>query len=222
MPPLSLKYKTHRFGDKDENKYKTTNSVLEIENGKYIRGQIEKGVLGDGSKGLIQRICNDFGNMASADFIDDFQNIITEYMKSSAYSVGISDLIANKATYTQILTVIAKQKAEVQELINRVHLGVFENNTARSNMSEFETSVNNILNKATEEAGTIGRGSLDPNNRFLIIVNSGSSISYSLTATDIVGVNGLISSLTRAGSSATGTLSAASESNGIISVTINS
>ena len=32
----------------------------------------------------------------SADFIDNIQNIITEYMKTSAYSVGISDLIADK------------------------------------------------------------------------------------------------------------------------------
>ena len=40
--------------------------------------------------------------MASADFIDNLQNIITEYMKTSAYSVGISDLIANKETNEQI------------------------------------------------------------------------------------------------------------------------
>ena len=79
-----------------------------------------------------------------------------------------------KQTQSQILTVIAKQKGEVQELIDKVHLGVFENNTARSNNLEFETLVNNTLNKATEEAGKIGRNSLDPNNRFLIIVNSGS------------------------------------------------
>ena len=127
MPPLSLKYKTKRFGDDD--KYKSSNSVLEIENGKYIRGQIEKGVLGDGSKGLIQRICNDFGNTASADFIDDFQNIITEYMKSSAYSVGISDLIADTATNEAIATVITQKKKEVKSLIDQTHLGIFENKT---------------------------------------------------------------------------------------------
>ena len=79
LPPLSLKYKTKRFGEGDD--FKTSNAVLEIENGEYLRGQMEKGILGDGTKGLIHRICNDFGNMAAADFIDDLQNIITEYMK---------------------------------------------------------------------------------------------------------------------------------------------
>jgi len=173
MPPLTMVYKTDRYKE-DKEDFATSNNVIEIRNGKFIRGQLDKKVIGSTSRGILHRTNNDFGNMACVDFNDNLQNIVTEYLKTSSYSVGISDLIANKATQTQILTVIAKQKAEVQELINRVHLGVFENNTARSNHVEFETSVNNTLNKATEEAGKIGRDSLDPNNRFLIIVNSGS------------------------------------------------
>ena len=70
--------------------------LLKLLHGKYIRGQLEKSTLGGSSKGLLQRICNDFGNMASSDFIDNLQNVITEYMKTSSYSVGISDLIAEQ------------------------------------------------------------------------------------------------------------------------------
>ena len=44
---------------------------------------------------FLQRIYNDFSPDASSQFIDDLQNIITEYMKNSCFSVGISDLIAN-------------------------------------------------------------------------------------------------------------------------------
>jgi DNA-directed RNA polymerase II subunit RPB1 len=172
IPPMSMIYKTEQFKSGDD--FATSPHVFEIKNGKYIRGQLNKRVIGSTTKGMLHRINNDFGNMACVDFNDNLQNIVTEYLKTSAYSVGISDLIANKATQTQILTVIAKQKAEVQELIDKVHLGIFENNTARSNNSEFETNVGNILNKATDEAGKIGRDSLDKNNRFLIIVNSGS------------------------------------------------
>jgi DNA-directed RNA polymerase II subunit RPB1 len=62
----------------------------------------------------------------------------------------------------------------VQSIIEKVHLGIFENNTSTSNNTEFESSVNNVLNKATEQAGKIGRKSLSKNNRFLMIVNSGS------------------------------------------------
>ena len=69
LPPFTLRYKTKRFGDKED--YKTSNNVLEIVNGKYVRGQLEKGVLGDGTNGLIHRICNDYGNKESINFVDN-------------------------------------------------------------------------------------------------------------------------------------------------------
>ena len=172
LPPLSIKYKTKDF-DHDEN-YDTSNHVIDIKNGNISRGQFEKGVLGAGTKGLLQRICNDYGNMAAADFIDNFQNIITEYMKSSAYSVGISDLLADKTTNDTIVSTITGKKQEVKTLIDQTHLGVFENKTGKTNNEEFETQVNNILNDAAAQAGKIGRKSLSANNRFVIMVNAGS------------------------------------------------
>ena len=175
LPPLTLKYKKKAFGEKNPNEdYATSNNVVEIRNGRMIRGQIDKSVLGGGGVGLIQRVCNDFGNIAAADFIDGLQNIITEYMKSHAYSVGISDLIANKTTNTQIVDVITKKKTEVKNLIDQVHLGIFENKTGKSNEAEFEARVSNILNTATSEAGGIGTKSLNSANRFIGLVLSGS------------------------------------------------
>jgi DNA-directed RNA polymerase II subunit RPB1 len=173
MSPITLKYKTKLFEEGEED-FGTSNNVLEIRNGKYIRGQIEKSTLASTTKGIIHRVCNDFGNMQAADFIDNLQNVVTEYMKSSSFSVGISDLIANRKTQDAIIQAIAKQKHEVQTLIEKVHLGVFENNSANNNMTEFESNVNKQLNKANEEAGKIGRKSLNKDNRFLMIVNSGS------------------------------------------------
>ncbi len=172
LPPFTMKYKTKRFGDKED--YKTSNNVLEIINGKYIRGQLEKGVLGDGTNGLIHRICNDFGNRAAIDFVDNLQNIVTEYMKLSGYSVGVSDLIANKATNDAIADIITKKKMEVKSLIDQTHLGIFENKTGQTDEQEFETQVNNILSKAVNDAGKIGRESLSKENRFVIMVNAGS------------------------------------------------
>ena len=175
LPPLTLKYKKRQFGEKNPNEdYATSNNVVEIRNGRMLRGQIDKSVLGGGGVGLIQRVCNDFGNIAASDFIDGLQNIITEYMKSHAYSVGISDLIANKTTNTQIVDVITKKKTEVKNLIDQVHLGIFENKTGKSNEAEFEAKVSNILNSATNDAGKIGINSLNSTNRFVGLVLSGS------------------------------------------------
>jgi DNA-directed RNA polymerase beta' subunit len=172
LPPMTTKFKTKLFGDKEDSAL--SNNILEIRNGEYLRGQMEKSVLGSSTKGIIHRICNDFGNMSAVDFIDNLQNIITEYMKTSSFSVGVSDLIADKKTTTEIIQVITNQKMEVQSVINEIHLGTFKNITANSNSMEFETKVNNLLNKATEQSGKIARESLNKNNRFLMIVESGS------------------------------------------------
>mgnify|MGYP001170815021 FL=1 len=131
-------------------------------------------MFGSTSKGLLQRVCNDFTNMASKDFIDNIQDVVTEYMKTSSFSVGVSDLIADNETNKKIDEIIIQKKNEVQRLNDELHLGIFENKTGRSNQSEFETKVNNILNQASNQAGNIGRDSLSKTNRFVTIVKAGS------------------------------------------------
>jgi DNA-directed RNA polymerase II subunit RPB1 len=172
LPPLTIKYDIKAMKDGEDRK--TSNNVLEIVNGTYVRGQMEKKVLGAGTKGLIHRICNDFGNMHSSNFIDDLQNIVTEYMKSSAYSVGISDLIADKDTNEQISVVITDKKRDVQGLIDQTHLGIFENKSGKSDEEEFETRVGAALGAAEKEVRRIARESLSKDNRFVIMVNAGS------------------------------------------------
>ena len=172
IPPISLKYKSKLFKDDDD--FKTSNNVIEIKNGKYIRGLISGGVLADGSKGLIHRIYNDFTPKDSADFIDNIQSIVTEFMKYNSFSVGISDLIANKKTNDAIINIINDKKHQVNSLIDETHLGIFENKTGKSNEEEFETKVKNLLNQTSLETGKIGLSSLNKDNRFVTMVNAGS------------------------------------------------
>ena len=136
IPPMSLKYKTELFRENEEHQ---DNNVLEIVNGKYVRGQLEKSVLGSSSKGLIHRICNDYGNHASGAFIDDIQNIVTEYLNTSSFSVGISDLLSDNKTNEEIIKVIGKKKDDVKDIIDQTQIGVFENKTGKTNEEEFET-----------------------------------------------------------------------------------
>ena len=173
MPPLTLKVKNKQFdGEKEQSS--SSNNVVEIVDGKYIRGQMDKGILGAGTKGLIHRVCNDFGNMASAQFVDDLQNVVTEYMKQSAFSVGISDLITDNKTNEKIISIITEKKTEVKNLIDQVQIGVFENNSGKSNEEEFETKINNILSKAQNEAGREALNKLSKDNRFVVMFNAGS------------------------------------------------
>tara|TARA_Y100000389_G_scaffold16351_2_gene14445 strand:- start:2347 stop:6789 length:4443 start_codon:yes stop_codon:yes gene_type:complete len=164
LPPMSTEFSNGQ----------SENNIIKIKNGKYIKGQINKGVLASSSKGLIQSINNDYSHNDASNFIDNIQALITEYMKLSAYSVGISDLLSNKETNEKIGNAINKRKKDVQDIIDQLHLSTFENTSGKTNEIEFETLVNAILNKANDEAGSIGRKNLDKNNRFVIMVNAGS------------------------------------------------
>jgi len=173
LPPLSIKVKNKQF-DGDKENIAESNNVVEIKDGHYLRGQMDKGILGSGTKGLIHRVCNSFGNMAAAKFIDDLQNIVTEYMKQSAFSVGISDLITSATTNAKIISIITDKKTDVKKLIDQVQIGIFENNSGKTNEEEFETKVNNILGKAQSEAGREALKNLSKDNRFVIMFNAGS------------------------------------------------
>ena len=169
---VSLKYKTKEFSEGDD--MSTSKNVLEIKNGNFVRGYMDKQVLGSTSSGIIHRLYNDEGNECAADFIDNIQKIVTEYMKTSGYSVGMSDLISNKKTNDKIDELLSEHKKQVEDLIDNTHLNIFQNMTGRSNEEEFENQVHNILKDAGSKAGMIGRKSLSDNNRFVVMTNAGS------------------------------------------------
>ena len=173
LPPMSLKVKNKQYNSETESQ-ETSNNIIEIKDGQYLRGQMDKGILGSGTKGLIHRVCNDYGNMASAAFVDDLQNIITEYMRNSGFSVGISDLITDNKTNDKIVSIITEKKKDVKNLIDQVQIGIFENNSGKSNEEEFETKINNILSRAQNDAGREALKNLDKDNRFVIMFNAGS------------------------------------------------
>ena len=162
LPPLSLNQ------GKDPRK-------VEIINGKIIKGQLDKSALADGKAGIIHRICNDFGNMAAVSFIDDLQNIVTDYMKISAYSVGVSDLLVDARTKNDISQILYENRKTVNDLIDQTHLGIFENKTGQSNEQAFDAQVINLLNKATSETSNKVKVCIKAqNNRFATMVEAGS------------------------------------------------
>ena len=166
MPNMTAKFKNNQNTDK--------NNIIDIKNGVFKGGQLDKGAFAAGSKGLIQSIFNNYGYKAAEEFINNIQNIVTDYMKSSSYSVGISDLISNQETNKKISQTILDKKKAVADLINETHIGTFENKTGKTNEVEFETQVNNLLEGAVSTAGKIGRTNLSKDNKFVIMISSGS------------------------------------------------
>jgi DNA-directed RNA polymerase II subunit RPB1 len=163
MPPLSCDVPAGADGNR-----------IKVVRGQYLGGQLGANALGATSKGLIHSIFNEYGADRAASFIDELQAVVTDYMKTHAFSVGVSDLVADEKTSEMIAAAITEKKQRVRDLTNVVLSGAFENKTGRPNNIEFETQVNAILNKAQEEAGKIGRKSLSKDNRFNLMVEAGS------------------------------------------------
>ena len=59
-------------------------------------------------------------------YIDNLQNIVTEFMKSNAYSVGISDLIANNTT-----------KEKINKYTPKTHIPIYDVNYYRNNIPDY-------------------------------------------------------------------------------------
>ena len=149
-------------------------NYVKIISGILEQGTLDKGLFTKVSKGLIHTIYNDMGSERTKDFIDDLQKIVSYYLLIEGFSVGISDMIADKKTNNKINKVISKKKEEIDEIMQDLHLNIFENFTGQNNNDYFESKVNGILNKTLSETGKIGLSSLDPSNRALNMINSGS------------------------------------------------
>ncbi|MBM93398.1 MAG: hypothetical protein CMF51_01425 [Legionellales bacterium] len=169
MPPITLKYKTNAYKAYNTPELAEKNGILEIIAGKYLQGQLEKQSLGGKSKGIIHRIYQNCGKNAVVDFIDDLQYIVNEYMKTSGYSVGISDLIWNQKTQKEVEEIIQTNKNQVRSIINQTHLGTFSNETSASNYEFLEGELQKVLNKTTHSTGKIAQETLGVSNRFVFM-----------------------------------------------------
>ena len=76
--------------------YNDNVNIIKIVNGIIKQGTFDKGLFSKTSKGLIHTIYNDLGAERTCDFINDLQKIITYILLIEGFSVGISDMIADK------------------------------------------------------------------------------------------------------------------------------
>jgi len=149
------------------------NKVI-IENGEIKSGGLDKSIFTKTSKGLIHTIYNDLGPERTKDFIDDLQKITSYFLLIEGFSVGIGDMVANEKTYKKISMIIKENKVKIDNIMQEIHLNVFENFSGQTNKEYFEGKVNGILNDTLRQTGNIGLENLDQKNRVTNMVNCGS------------------------------------------------
>jgi len=117
---------------------------------------------------------NDYGSKDTVQFIDCLQNTVAQFLIYNGFSVGISDLIADANTKKEMNEKIQEKKKQIETVLLEVHQDLFDNNTGKTNQSEFEDRAFGLLNKAMENAGEIGQNTLSTENRMIAMVRAGS------------------------------------------------
>jgi DNA-directed RNA polymerase II subunit RPB1 len=145
-----------------------------IREGDVLEGQFDKGIFSKASKGIIHMTYNDYGSKDTVQLIDSLQNTVAQFLIYDGFSVGISDLIADAATKKEMNSKIQEKKKQIETVLLEVHQDLFDNNTGKTNQSEFEDRAFGLLNKAMESAGEIGQNTLSTENRMIAMVRAGS------------------------------------------------
>jgi len=169
LPPINLEMGNGMY--KDDKKQE---NFVKIREGNILQGIFDKDIFSKPSKGIIHVAFKDYGPTDTVNFIDSMQNTIEQFLVYNGFSVGVSDLIADEETRKNMEDVVQKRKAAIENILLQIHMDLFDNNTGKSNRQEFEDKVFTELNKATEEAGKIGLGSLSDENRLVAMVRAGS------------------------------------------------
>lgn len=169
MPPINLDMANDSYKDDQR-----PENFVKIREGVITQGIFDKSIFAKPSKGIVHVTYNDYGPTDTVNLIDAMQNTVEQFLVYNGFSVGISDLVADSKTNDEIQKKIQQKKKEIEDIILQVHLDLFDNNTGKSNQEEFESRVIGSLNKATEEAGKTGLGSLAQENRLTAMVKAGS------------------------------------------------
>ena len=174
LPKLNLKRSNMVFEDIDHDEHRLQN-LVNIVKGSMLNGVLDKSLLGTKSGGLVHVIYNDYGPDITQQFLDSLQALITNWLLTDGFSVGISDLMTDMETLKNIKTVIDDKKNNVYEIIQHLHKGIMENNSGKPNSEEFELLVNKNLNAAVTDSGKKIVKVLDNNkNRMINMITSGS------------------------------------------------
>ncbi|KAL1540072.1 DNA-directed RNA polymerase II subunit rpb1 [Salvia divinorum] len=151
---------------------------VRIEKGELLSGTLCKKTLGSSSGSLIHVIWEEVGPDAARKFLGHTQWLVNYWLLQNAFSMGIGDTIADHATMTTISETINTAKNEVNKLIKDAQEKKLEAEPGRTMMESFENRVNQVLNKARDDAGSSAQKSLAESNNLKAMVTAGSKGSF--------------------------------------------
>jgi len=178
LPDVSLTKQSAWAKDNDPHDFSVEDTGVRIEKGELITGILCKKTLGSGGGGLIHVIWEEWGPTAARGFVSQVQWLLNYWLLQHGFTIGISDTIADDGTMNSINDTITKAKQDVKEVIALAQTNALELQPGMTMQQSFEQKVNQILNKARDNAGNSAQGSLDDTNNVKMTVTAGSKGSF--------------------------------------------
>jgi len=124
--------------------------------------------------GLIHIIWIEQGPERAKLFLNQTQRVINYWLLQRAYTIGVSDTIADMGTISEISGIIEQAKQKVDEFIIQLYRNELKRKPGMTLMATFENHVNKELNQGVDDAGNKAMQSLSRANNINTMVNSGS------------------------------------------------
>ena len=178
IPDVNLRRTSAWHKDGEAEDFSPGDTQVLIEKGELLTGTLCKRTVGAGGGGLIHVIWEEHGPHAARSFLNQTQLLVNYWLLQHSFSVGIGDTIADEATMHSINATISKAKLDVKVLIKQAQDKELEAQPGRTMQESFESKVNQVLNKARDEAGNSAQSSLPDTNNVLRMVTAGSKGSF--------------------------------------------
>ena len=178
IPDVNVRRTAAWYKEGEPEDFSPSDTQVLVEHGELVTGTLCKRTVGSGSGGLIHVIWEEHGPHAARGFLNQTQLLVNYWLLQHSFSVGIGDTIADAKTMRSINDTISQAKADVKKLIMQAQRKELEAQPGRTMQESFESKVNQVLNKARDEAGNSAQGSLPDTNNVLRMVTAGSKGSF--------------------------------------------
>lgn len=176
LPEVNIRKNTKKYIDPVTKPGHVSNSdeIINIENGVFKSGVLDKSNIGNIEGGLIHILWKDYSPDVCKDLIYNSQKLANNYLLMNGFSVGISDCIVEQEVEDKIKKNVAEAHKQVNIMIQKGIDGTYNTRSDRSQIEDFEGEVKFTLNKARDNAGKISLESLPKDNRLIKMIISGS------------------------------------------------
>ena len=178
LPHINLIRTSSWARDADDLDFSVDDTGVRIERGELITGTLCKKTMGSGGGGLIHVTWEEWGPTAARNLVSEVQRLVNYWLLHHGFTCGIIDTIADDGTMRTINDTITKAKSDVKAVIKLAQNGELESQPGMTMQQSFEQKVNQILNKARDDAGTAAQVSLKDSNNVKMMVQAGSKGSF--------------------------------------------